>query len=158
MQVRFIVMNNVFQGALPIGKQYDLKGSTLGRTSGADAAKTGTVLKDLDLDMKLKLEEGWHDRCVCSGRMPRHNPCESNGIEFYHKFSPTMHHSSKGMTPVLTVALRFQQKRNCAEQQCPKYSSKTLHLAKIGVLLTVSHATRRGVCELMCFEHCRYGL
>ena len=65
MQVRFIVMNNVFQGALPIGKQYDLKGSTLGRTSGADAAKAGTVLKDLDLDIKLKLEEGWHDRC-CS--------------------------------------------------------------------------------------------
>ena len=62
VQVRFIVMNNVFRGALPIGKQYDLKGSTQGRTSGADAAKTGTVLKDLDLDMKLKLEEGWHDR------------------------------------------------------------------------------------------------
>ena len=41
---------------------HDLKGSTLGRTSGADAAKSGTVLKDLDLDMKLKLEEGWHDR------------------------------------------------------------------------------------------------
>lgn len=64
VQVRFIVMNNVFQGALPIGRQYDLKGSTLGRTSGADAAKTGTVLKDLDLDIRLKLEEGWHDRCV----------------------------------------------------------------------------------------------
>ena len=63
VQVRFIVMNNVFQGALPLGKQYDLKGSTLGRTSGADAAKAGTVLKDLDLDIKLKLEEGWHDRC-----------------------------------------------------------------------------------------------
>ena len=63
VQVRFIVMNNVFQGALPIGKQYDLKGSTLGRTSGADAAKAGAVLKDLDLDIKLKLEEGWHDRC-----------------------------------------------------------------------------------------------
>ena len=63
VQVRFIVMNNVFQGALPIGKQYDLKGSTLGRTSGADAAKANSVLKDLDLDIKLKLEEGWHDRC-----------------------------------------------------------------------------------------------
>lgn len=64
VQVRFIVMNNVFQGALPVGRQYDLKGSTLGRTSGADAAKTGTVLKDLDLDITLKLEEGWHDRCT----------------------------------------------------------------------------------------------
>jgi 1-phosphatidylinositol-4-phosphate 5-kinase len=70
-QVRFIVMNNVFQSALPLTKQYDLKGSTLGRTSRGEGAgaKSGRVLKDLDLDIKLKLEEGWHDRralpCPC---------------------------------------------------------------------------------------------
>lgn len=61
-QVRFIVMNNVFQNALPISKKYDLKGSTQGRTSANDAPQTTTILKDLDLDIKLKLEEGWHDR------------------------------------------------------------------------------------------------
>ena len=61
-QVRFIVMNNVFQNALPIAKQYDLKGSTQGRTSATDAPKPATILKDLDLDIKVKLEEGWHDR------------------------------------------------------------------------------------------------
>ncbi len=61
-QVRFIVMNNVFQNALPISKKYDLKGSTQGRTSANDAPRTTTILKDLDLDIKLKLEEGWHDR------------------------------------------------------------------------------------------------
>ena len=69
-QVRFIVMNNVFQSALPITKQYDLKGSTLGRTSrgeGGERARSGSVvLKDLDLDIRLKLEEGWHDRWACS--------------------------------------------------------------------------------------------
>ena len=81
------MMNNVFQGALPIGKQYDLKGSTLGRTSGADAAKTGTVLKDLDLDMKLKLEEGWHDRCAFSGPTQKPFPYKCHGIEVHHKFS-----------------------------------------------------------------------
>ena len=63
-------MNNVFQAALPVTKQYDLKGSTLGRTSrgeggGGERARAGSVvLKDLDLDIRLKLEEGWHDRCV----------------------------------------------------------------------------------------------
>ena len=57
-------MNNVFQTALPIGRQYDLKGSTLGRTSGSGAAQAGRVLKDLDLDIALKLEEGWHERCA----------------------------------------------------------------------------------------------
>lgn len=63
VQVRFIVMNNVFQNALPISKQYDLKGSTQGRTSANDAPRPTMILKDLDLDIKIKLEEGWHDRC-----------------------------------------------------------------------------------------------
>ena len=63
VQVRFIVMNNVFQNALPISKQYDLKGSTQGRTSTTDAPRPNMILKDLDLDIKIKLEEGWHDRC-----------------------------------------------------------------------------------------------
>ncbi|KAK9917488.1 hypothetical protein WJX75_004962 [Coccomyxa subellipsoidea] len=63
-KVRFIVMNNVFQNALPIAKQYDLKGSTQGRTSATDAPKPATILKDLDLDIKVKLEEGWHDRLM----------------------------------------------------------------------------------------------
>ncbi|CAL8463328.1 g2862 [Coccomyxa elongata] len=63
-KVRFIVMNNVFQNALPISKQYDLKGSTQGRTSANDAPRPTMILKDLDLDIKIKLEEGWHDRLM----------------------------------------------------------------------------------------------
>ena len=61
LQVRFIVMNNLFQTDLQIQRCYDLKGSTQGRFSGK-APSPGTVLKDLDLDICLKLEEGWHDK------------------------------------------------------------------------------------------------
>lgn len=57
-QVRFVVMNNLFPTSLPVQRQYDLKGSTLGRT----AAGRGAVLKDLDLDLRIHLEEGWHDK------------------------------------------------------------------------------------------------
>ena len=61
MQVRFIVMNNLFQTDLHIQRKYDLKGSTQGRFSGK-VPSPNTILKDLDLDIRLKLEEGWHER------------------------------------------------------------------------------------------------
>ena len=61
LQVRFIVMNNLFQTDLQIQRCYDLKGSTQGRFSGKTPSP-GVVLKDLDLDICLKLEEGWHDK------------------------------------------------------------------------------------------------
>ena len=89
LQVRFVVMNNIFQTGLPIHRQYDLKGSTQGRQSRpqgpeqsgslprpalatasiASSAAPGEslapiILKDLDLDIALKLEEGWHERYV----------------------------------------------------------------------------------------------
>ena len=63
VQVRFIVMNNLFQTDLHIQRKYDLKGSTQGRFSGK-LPSPNTILKDLDLDIRLKLEEGWHERCV----------------------------------------------------------------------------------------------
>ena len=60
-------MNNLFCTGLPIHRRYDLKGSTQGRGAGVEAppAGSGVILKDLDLDVNLKLEEGWHDRCCC---------------------------------------------------------------------------------------------
>ena len=61
MQVRFIVMNNLFQTDLHVQRKYDLKGSTQGRFSGK-VPTPNTILKDLDLDISLKLEEGWHER------------------------------------------------------------------------------------------------
>lgn len=56
-------MNNLFQTDLHIQRKYDLKGSTQGRFSGK-VPSPNTILKDLDLDIRLKLEEGWHERCA----------------------------------------------------------------------------------------------
>ena len=73
-QVRFVVMNNLFPTSLPVQRQYDLKGSTLGRT----AAGRGSVLKDLDLDLSIHLEEGWHDK-----RAPRPRPLAAFHVFLY---------------------------------------------------------------------------
>jgi hypothetical protein len=54
-------MNNLFQTDLHVQRKYDLKGSTQGRFSGK-VPTPNTILKDLDLDISLKLEEGWHER------------------------------------------------------------------------------------------------
>ncbi|KAL3135393.1 hypothetical protein ABBQ32_007577 [Trebouxia sp. C0010 RCD-2024] len=62
-KVRFIIMNNLFQTDLHIQRKYDLKGSTQGRFSGK-LPSPNTILKDLDLDIRLKLEEGWHERLM----------------------------------------------------------------------------------------------
>lgn len=67
-------MNNFFASALPLDVKYDLKGSTLGRSTRIlhteGKAREGrllggagdAILKDLDLDVCFKLEEGWHER------------------------------------------------------------------------------------------------
>lgn len=61
-------MNNLFQTDLHVQRKYDLKGSTQGRFSGK-VPSPNTILKDLDLDIRLKLEEGWHERCA-AGTLP----------------------------------------------------------------------------------------
>lgn len=58
-------MNNLFQTDLHIQRKYDLKGSTQGRFSGK-LPSPNTILKDLDLDIRLKLEEGWHERSAAA--------------------------------------------------------------------------------------------
>lgn len=50
--VRFVIMNNCFNTIQPISEVYDLKGSTLGRSSG-ESAKPGSILKDLDIKRKF---------------------------------------------------------------------------------------------------------
>jgi 1-phosphatidylinositol-4-phosphate 5-kinase len=80
LQVRFVVMNNVFRTDLPIHRKYDLKGSTLGRSSLLDKGAGGhpsSILKDLDLDIIFKLEEGWPDRSAF--------PFLANHPAFHHK-------------------------------------------------------------------------
>lgn len=45
MQARFVVMGNVFPTDVRLHRRYDLKGSTLGRTSARKAGDPNTVLK-----------------------------------------------------------------------------------------------------------------
>jgi len=55
-------MGNLFLTDLPIHRKYDLKGSTQGRFTKRDKVDSSTTLKDLDLDVTFKLEEGWHQK------------------------------------------------------------------------------------------------
>jgi len=61
-KIRFMVMGNLFLTDLPIHRKYDLKGSTQGRFTKPSKIETSTTLKDLDLDVTFKLEEGWHQK------------------------------------------------------------------------------------------------
>ncbi|KAL9654925.1 hypothetical protein ABK040_008715 [Willaertia magna] len=59
--VRFLIMNNVFDTTLFVSERYDLKGSTVGRSaSEKEKARETPVLKDLDFkkDRKRKLKVG----------------------------------------------------------------------------------------------------
>ncbi|PRW20830.1 Phosphatidylinositol 4-phosphate 5-kinase 2 isoform A [Chlorella sorokiniana] len=58
-QVRFVVMGNVLPSDLRLHRKFDLKGSTYGRTVGADVRATHpyATLKDEDLDMQLILPQ-----------------------------------------------------------------------------------------------------
>ena len=47
VQARFVVMGNVFPTDVRLHRKYDLKGSTLGRTSARKAFDPNTVLKVL---------------------------------------------------------------------------------------------------------------
>ncbi|KAG2488884.1 hypothetical protein HYH03_012678 [Edaphochlamys debaryana] len=64
---RFVVMSNIFRTPLPlpVHLKFDLKGSTLGRTAGRPLARDPAVVyKDLDLDLGIRLEEGWRERLL----------------------------------------------------------------------------------------------
>lgn len=58
--VRFIIMNNVFDTRLFVEERYDLKGSTIGRAASEKEKRRETpILKDLDfLESKRKLKIG----------------------------------------------------------------------------------------------------
>jgi hypothetical protein len=45
MQVRFVVMGNVFPTETKMHRKYDLKGSTYGRTAGVKKDLPGAILK-----------------------------------------------------------------------------------------------------------------
>ena len=59
-RVRFVVMGNVLPSHLRLHRKYDLKGSTYGRTAGAQqlAGDPYVTLKDLDIDMQVWCAKG----------------------------------------------------------------------------------------------------
>ncbi|KAF7804012.1 phosphatidylinositol 4-phosphate 5-kinase 5-like [Senna tora] len=60
-KVRFIIMGNLFCSEYTIHRRFDLKGSSLGRTSEkseTDIEET-TILKDLDLNFIFRLQKYW---------------------------------------------------------------------------------------------------
>eukprot|EP00026_Physarum_polycephalum_P004548 Phypoly_transcript_04570.p1 GENE.Phypoly_transcript_04570~~Phypoly_transcript_04570.p1 ORF type:complete len:684 (+),score=95.55 Phypoly_transcript_04570:42-2054(+) len=72
-QVRFLVMNNVFQTRKVIHERYDLKGSTLGRAASEEEKKKDTVTyKDLDFrERHVKIQIGPQKRSALLEQLQR---------------------------------------------------------------------------------------
>ncbi|MED6220292.1 Phosphatidylinositol 4-phosphate 5-kinase 9 [Stylosanthes scabra] len=58
---RFVVMGNMFCTELRIHRRFDLKGSSLGRSSDKIEIDENTTLKDLDLNYCFYLEPSWRE-------------------------------------------------------------------------------------------------
>ncbi|KAK6942175.1 Phosphatidylinositol-4-phosphate 5-kinase, core [Dillenia turbinata] len=60
-KVRFIIMGNLFRSDYAIHRRFDLKGSSLGRTTDKPETEIdeNTTLKDLDLNFIFRLEKPW---------------------------------------------------------------------------------------------------
>ncbi|KAJ7972328.1 Phosphatidylinositol 4-phosphate 5-kinase [Quillaja saponaria] len=58
---RFVVMGNMFCTELRIHRRFDLKGSSLGRSSDKIEIDENTTLKDLDLNYCFYLEPSWRN-------------------------------------------------------------------------------------------------
>lgn len=56
LQVRFVVMGNMFCTELRIHQRYDLKGSSQGRSTKKDEIDESTTLKDLDLTYEFHMD------------------------------------------------------------------------------------------------------
>ncbi|KAJ6870373.1 phosphatidylinositol 4-phosphate 5-kinase 4 [Populus alba x Populus x berolinensis] len=60
-KVRFIIMGNLFCSEYTIHRRFDLKGSSLGRTTDKPESEieATTILKDLDLNFIFRLQKAW---------------------------------------------------------------------------------------------------
>ncbi|GAB2295604.1 Phosphatidylinositol 4-phosphate 5-kinase 4 [Dionaea muscipula] len=60
-KVRFIIMGNLFCTEYTIHRRFDLKGSSLGRTTDKpeEEMDASTILKDLDLSFMFRLQKPW---------------------------------------------------------------------------------------------------
>lgn len=61
LQFRFVVMGNMFCTELRIHRRFDLKGSSLGRSTENVEIEENTTLKDLDLNYCFYLEPSWRE-------------------------------------------------------------------------------------------------
>ena len=61
IQVRFVIMGNLFCSEYAIHRRFDLKGSSHGRTTDKPEAEIDatTTLKDLDLNFIFRLQKAW---------------------------------------------------------------------------------------------------
>lgn len=57
LQVRFVVMGNMFYTELQIHRRYDLKGSSYGRFTDKEKRNQNTTLKDLDLKYEFHMDK-----------------------------------------------------------------------------------------------------
>ncbi|XP_065856306.1 phosphatidylinositol 4-phosphate 5-kinase 4 [Euphorbia lathyris] len=64
-KVRFIIMGNLFCSEYVIHRRFDLKGSSLGRTTDKPESEIDatTILKDLDLNFIFRLQKAWFQEC-----------------------------------------------------------------------------------------------
>lgn len=68
MQVRFVIMGNLFCTGHSIHRRFDLKGSSHGRltTKPESEIDPNTTLKDLDLNFAFRLQKNWFQEfCRC---------------------------------------------------------------------------------------------
>ncbi|KAF7087177.1 hypothetical protein CFC21_090384 [Triticum aestivum] len=66
---RFVVMGNMFCTELRIHRRFDLKGSSLGRSTDKIEIDENTTLKDLDLNYSFYLEPSWREALL---KAPQH--------------------------------------------------------------------------------------
>uniref|UniRef100_A0A453I0Y9 1-phosphatidylinositol-4-phosphate 5-kinase n=1 Tax=Aegilops tauschii subsp. strangulata TaxID=200361 RepID=A0A453I0Y9_AEGTS len=61
-KVRFVIMGNLFCSDHFIHRRFDLKGSSLGRTTDKPQTEIDeyTILKDLDLNFIFRLQKHWY--------------------------------------------------------------------------------------------------
>jgi Phosphatidylinositol-4-phosphate 5-Kinase len=77
-QVRFVVMGNVFPTGVRLHRKYDLKGSTHKRTVGpSKVSNPRAVLKDLDLDVQLRLSADVHAELMAQVRASLFLSCKA---------------------------------------------------------------------------------
>ena len=85
-QVRFVIMGNLFCSDYPIHRRFDLKGSSLGRTTDKPQTEIDeyTTLKDLDLNFIFRLQKHWcqeFQRWVMLGLIRNHTNLTHINVE-----------------------------------------------------------------------------